>query len=26
MGFKRFPENDFPITDDFVVMAYTLEL
>jgi len=26
MGFTRFPENDFPITDDFVVMAYSLEL
>ncbi|TMK82488.1 MAG: GNAT family N-acetyltransferase [Actinobacteria bacterium] len=26
MGFTRFPENDFPITDDFVVMAYTLPL
>ena len=26
MGFTRFPENDLPITDDFVVMAYTLPL
>ena len=26
MGFVRYPENDFPITDDFVVMAYRLEL
>jgi ribosomal protein S18 acetylase RimI-like enzyme len=26
MGFTRFPENDFPITDDFTVMAYTLPL
>jgi ribosomal protein S18 acetylase RimI-like enzyme len=26
MGFERFPENDFPITDDFAVMAYRLEL
>ena len=26
MGFSRYPENDFPITDDFTVMAYRLEL
>ena len=26
MGFTRYPENDFPITDDFVVVAYTLPL
>jgi GNAT superfamily N-acetyltransferase len=26
MGFTRFPENDFHITDDFTVMAYRLEL
>lgn len=26
MGFSRYPENDFPITDDFVVVAYTLPL
>jgi hypothetical protein len=26
MGFMRFPENDFHITDDFTVMAYSLEL
>jgi ribosomal protein S18 acetylase RimI-like enzyme len=26
MGFIRYPENDFPITDDFVVVAYTLAL
>ena len=26
MGFTRFPENDFHITDDFVVVAYTLPL
>jgi len=26
MGFLRYPENDFPITDDFSVMAYRLEL
>jgi len=26
MGFTRYPENDFPITDDFVVVAYTLSL
>ena len=26
IGFTRYPENDFPITDDFVVVAYTLPL
>jgi ribosomal protein S18 acetylase RimI-like enzyme len=26
MGFVRYPKNDFPITEDFVVMAYRLEL
>jgi ribosomal protein S18 acetylase RimI-like enzyme len=26
MGFTRFPENDFHITDDFTVMAYGLAL
>lgn len=26
MGFTRYPENDIPITDDFVVVAYTLPL
>jgi len=26
MGFSRFPENDIPITDDFVVVAYRLPL
>jgi len=26
MGFERFPENDFRVTDDFVVMAYRLPL
>ena len=26
MGFTRYPDNDFPITDDFVVVAYTLPL
>jgi ribosomal protein S18 acetylase RimI-like enzyme len=26
MGFMRFPENDFHITDGFTVMAYSLEL
>lgn len=26
MGFARYPENDIPITDDFVVVAYTLPL
>jgi len=26
MGFVRFPENDIPITDDFVVVAYRLPL
>ena len=26
MGFARYPENDHPITDDFVVVAYTLPL
>jgi GNAT superfamily N-acetyltransferase len=26
MGFTRFPENDFQITDDFTVMAYRLAL
>jgi len=26
MGFTRYPENDIPITDEFVVVAYTLTL
>ncbi len=26
VGFTRYPENDMPITDDFVVVAYTLPL
>jgi GNAT superfamily N-acetyltransferase len=26
MGFTRFPENDIPITDDFIVVAYRLPL
>lgn len=26
MGFERFPDNDIPITDDFLVVAYRLKL